>query len=144
MNQPLVETGQTSLELPILISRISYTSPNAEPERSLTGTPRPLNAHPDFLRTASQRPAPTLRSPGGATTQTEKSTPVHTSIPSSAGCRTSPCGVPSADERRLSLPHRAAGLAVSTKTMLNTGPNNGPVPQHHGQCQPKKRGDSYL
>ncbi len=38
--------------------------------------------------------APTLRSPGGATTQTEKSTPVHTSNPPSAGGRSSPCGVP--------------------------------------------------
>ena len=40
--------------------------------------------------------------------QTEKSRPVHTSNPSSAAYRSSPCGVPSADERRLSLPHRAA------------------------------------
>ncbi len=33
-------------------------------------------------------------SPGSATTQTEKSTQVHTSNPSSASSRTSPCGVP--------------------------------------------------
>ena len=45
-------------------TRYSRPSPS-----TLTSTP---------LRTASPRPAPTLRSPGGATSQTEKSTPVHT------------------------------------------------------------------
>ncbi len=41
--------------------------------------PRPLNAHPGEVPPHRfPRPAPTLRSPGGATTQTEKSTQVHT------------------------------------------------------------------
>ena len=95
-------------------------SPHAPQPRCL----RPPTASDDPSKRASQRPAPTLRSPGGATTQTEKSTPVHTSNPSSAGGRSSPCCVPSADERRLSLPHRAAGL-LSPPRLCST--STGPV-----------------
>ncbi len=44
-----------------------------------------------------------------------------------------------------SLPHRAAGLSRSKdECSTSTGPNNGPVPLHHGRCQPKKRRNSYL
>ncbi len=73
--------------------------------------PRPFNAHSDSLRAATPRLAPTLRSPGGATTQTEKSTPVHTSNPSCVGSRSSPCGVPYS-------PCHTGWAIVSTKAML--------------------------
>ncbi len=50
------------------------------------------------------------------------------SNPETTGCRTSPCGVPSADERRLSLPHRAAGLSRSkAEPATSTGPERRPL-----------------
>ena len=132
-------------EIPLAVrARTAAPAPQRSP-RLPSHAPRPgclrlPTASDDPSKHASHWLPP--RHPGDATTQTEKSTPVHTSNSSSAGGRSSPCGVPSADERRLSLPHRATGLSRSkAECSTSTGSNNGPVLQHHGRCQPSKRGD---